>query len=300
MIKVLVTGAAGQVGRDLVDVLLGYTPPGGSETWHPDGRAVHSDEFAVVGLTHHDLDVTDEAAVHRAIRAVQPDVIVHLAAYTAVDQAESDSERCFAVNERGTGYLSDAADSTGAHLVTVSTDYVFDGAGNRPYSESDTTNPLGVYGRSKLAGELRCRPRDTIVRTSWVMGIRGRNVLHVIAQRVAAGEPVRFVNDQIGTPTFSADLARGLATFVRERPSGVWHFANQPATSWYEVAVSAAEACGATRDFVTPITSGELTPAPAARRPSYSALSTEKWVAAGFREPLEWRDGLARFFRDRS
>ena len=297
--KVLVTGAAGQVGRDLLDVLEGQLPPGSASLWQPDGVAIRPDEFAAVGLTHHDLDVTDESAVHRSVKAVRPDVIVHLAAYTAVDKAESDSDTCFAVNERGTGYLSEAAESVGAHFIAVSTDYVFDGTSDRPYLETDPTNPLSVYGRSKLAGERRCRPHDTIVRTSWVMGLRGRNVLHVIADRVASGSPVRFVTDQMGTPTFSADLARGIATFIRKRPGGIWHFANQPATSWYDVAVAAAESCGADREFVTPIATDELSPTPAATRPSYSALSTAKWEQAGFLPPPEWRDGLARFFRDR-
>jgi len=299
VIKVLVTGAAGQVGCDLVDVLSGVTPPGGAPSWQPDGRAIEPGEFSVMGLTHHDLDITDEGAVHRAVAMARPDVIVHLAAYTAVDRAESDAEVCFAVNERGTGYLSDAAHEHSAHLIAVSTDYVFDGRGTVPYLESDQTNPLGVYGTSKLAGERRCRPEDTIVRTSWVMGLRGRNVLHVIAGRVASGEPVRFVTDQVGTPTFSADLARGLVTFARHRPGGVWHFANRPPTSWFDVAVAAATAAGAPEGFVTPIVTSELTPPPAATRPAFSALSTEKWDAAGFDPTPDWRDALQRFFRDR-
>lgn len=299
MIKVLVTGAAGQVGVDLLDVLAGVTPPGGDATWQPDGEAIRPDEFSVMGLTHHDLDITNEAAVHAAVAMVRPDVVVHLAAYTAVDRAESDEDACFAVNARGTGYLSDAAHAAGAHLIAVSTDYVFDGQGSVPYRESDATGPLGVYGRSKLAGEQLCRPEDTIVRTSWVMGVRGKNVLHVIAQRAAAGEPVRFVTDQHGTPTFAADLARGLATFARRRPGGVWHFANRPTTSWFDVATVAARAAGAPDGFVTPIVTSELTPTPAATRPFFSALSTEKWEAAGLAPTPDWHDALQRFFRDR-
>lgn len=299
MIKVLVTGAAGQVGTDLLDVLAGVTPPGGDHAWQPDGLPIGDDEFSVMGLTHHDLDITDESAVHAAVSMVRPDVIIHLAAYTAVDRAESDVEACFAVNEAGTGYLSDAAHANGAHLIAVSTDYVFDGRGTVPYREDDPTSPLGVYGRSKLAGENRCRPNDTIVRTSWVMGLRGKNVLHVIAQRAATGEPVRFVTDQAGTPTFAADLARGLATFARCRPGGVWHFANRPTTTWFDVAVAAARAAGAPEGFVSPIVTTELSPAPAATRPTFSALSTEKWEAAGFAPTPDWHDALLRFFRDR-
>ncbi|MEI8148285.1 MAG: dTDP-4-dehydrorhamnose reductase [Actinomycetes bacterium] len=298
MIKVLVTGAAGQVGHDLLDVLAGLIPPGGDPAFQPDGVVIAPDEFSVMGLTHHDLDVTDATAVHRTVGMVRPDVIIHLAAYTAVDKAESDSETCFAVNETGTGNLSDAAFEIGARLIAVSTDYVYDGRKGEPYVETDTTNPTGVYGRSKLAGELRCRPQDTIIRTSWVMGLRGRNVLHVIADRIARNEPVRFVTDQVGTPTFSADLARALATFARRPLGGIWHIANRGTTSWFTVAEMAAREFGAAEGFVTPIVTTELSPAPAATRPSRSDLSTEKWESAGYAPMPEWTDGLARFARD--
>lgn len=300
MIRVLVTGAAGQVGQDLLDVLAGETPLGGDATFQPDGSVIGPDEFSVMGLTHHDLDITDPDAVQRTVSMVRPDVVVHLAAYTAVDKAESDEESCIAVNALGTGALSDAAHATGAHFVAVSTDYVFDGTKGESYVETDETNPLGVYGRSKLAGEALCRPSDTIVRTSWVMGVRGRNVLHVIGDRVAKGEPVRFVTDQIGTPTFSADLARALVTFARQRPGGIWHIANRGTTSWFEVARAAAELFGAPEGFVTPILTSDLSPTPAATRPARSDLSTAKWEAAGLSPMPEWRDGLARFVRDRS
>ena len=300
MIRVLVTGAAGQVGQDLLDVLAGGTPLGGDPSFQPDGLPIGSDEFAVMGLTHHDLDITDPDAVNRTVAMARPDVIIHLAAYTAVDKAESDEETCIAVNALGTGALSDAAHAVGAHFIAVSTDYVYDGTKQEPYVETDATNPLGVYGRSKLAGEELCRPEDTVVRTSWVMGVRGRNVLHVIGDRVEKGEPVRFVTDQIGTPTFAADLARALIALVRRRPGGVWHLANCGTTSWYEVARSAAELFGAPADFVTPILTSELTPAPAATRPAHSSLSTAKWEAAGFTPMPDWHDGLARFVRDRS
>ncbi len=300
MIKVLVTGAAGQVGQDLMDVLAGITPPGGDVSFQPDGAPVGTDEFSVMGLTHHDLDVTDSQAVHRTVGMVRPDIIIHLAAYTAVDKAESDVETCFAVNEVGTGNLSDAAFEFGARLIAVSTDYVYDGLKGDTYVETDATHPIGVYGRSKLAGELRCRPQDTIVRTSWVIGLRGRNVLHVIADRVARNEPVRFVTDQVGTPTFSADLARTLATFARQPLGGIWHVANRGTTSWFTVAETAARAFGAPEGFVTPIVTKELSPTPAAARPPRSDLSTQKWEAAGFQPMPEWTDALSRFVADRN
>jgi dTDP-4-dehydrorhamnose reductase len=297
--RVLVTGAAGQVGLDFLDVLAGRTPLGGDPSFQPDGQPVSPDEFAVMGLTHHDLDVADADAVLRAVTMARPDVIVHLAAYTAVDKAESDEAACFAVNAEGTGNLSVAAHAVGAHLIAVSTDYVYDGQKGATYVETDATNPLGVYGASKLEGERRCQPDDTIVRTSWVMGVRGRNVLHVIADRAAKGEPVRFVADQTGTPTFSADLARALVTLVRARPGGVWHVANSGTTTWFDVACAMAEEVGAPEGFVTAITTEELSPTPAARRPVRSDLSTAKWVANGWAPLPPWRASLSRFARDR-
>jgi dTDP-4-dehydrorhamnose reductase len=283
-----------------MDVLAGLTPPGGDPSFQPDGVAVGTDEFTVMGLTHHDLDVTDAQAVRRTVGMVRPDVIIHLAAYTAVDKAESDAEACFAVNEEGTGNLSDAAFEFGSRFIAVSTDYVYDGQKGDTYVETDATNPIGVYGRSKLAGELRCRPQDAIIRTSWVMGLRGRNVLHVIADRVGRNEPVRFVTDQEGTPTFSADLARSLVTFARQPLGGIWHVANRGTTSWFSVAETAARLFGAPEGFVTPIVTAELSPTPAAARPARSDLSTQKWESAGFQPMPEWTAALSRFVADRN
>lgn len=292
--RVLVTGAGGQVGRDLLDVLRGAVPPGGDRAFSPDGREVGDDEFDVLGLTHDDLDVGDPVATRRAVATAQPDVIVHLAAYTAVDRAETDVEACFRVNAGATATLSDAAREFGAHLVAVSTDYVFDGRKGAPYVETDAPSPLNVYGASKLAAERACRAEDTLVRTSWVMGVRGRGVVQVIARRARDGETVRFVTDQTGTVTVAADLARALVTLVRERPGGVWHVANQPATTWYDLAVFVGATLGRPDGFVEPITTADLSPAPAARRPARSDLSTDKWVAHGWRALPEWRDGVAR------
>jgi len=295
--RVLVTGAAGQVGVDLLDVLAGRLPAGGDADFQPDGRPVGVDEFDVIGVTHHELDVADDGLVRRVLAAVRPDVVVHLAAYTAVDKAESDEATALAVNGAGTGNLSRAVADLNAHLIAVSSDYVFDGRKGAGYVEDDPTNPLSAYGRSKLAGEQACGPRDTIVRTSWVMGVHGRNVLHVIADRVAKGQPLNFVNDQTGTATFSADLARALATVVRERPGGTWHVANSGVATWHDVASAMATLCGAPDGYVGSITTDQLTPAPAATRPTRSDLVTAKWHARGWQALPAWREGLERFAR---
>jgi dTDP-4-dehydrorhamnose reductase len=296
--RVMVTGAAGQVGVDIVDVLGGVIPPGGDTSFQPDARPVPEGEFEVLGLTRHDLDVTNRDVVLRAVESARPDVIVHLAAYTAVDRAEIEETTCFAVNSVGTESVSLAAKECNAHLISISTDYVFDGNKGGAYVEDDASNPLNVYGASKRAGELLCSSDDTIVRTSWVMGVRGKNVAHVIAERALSGASVRFVNDQTGTVTVASDLARALVTLVRERPGGLWHVANTGTTTWFDVACYIGKLLGRDEAFASAIATAELDPAPLATRPIRSDLSSEKF-AARFSALPDWRDGLTRLIRDR-
>ncbi len=296
--RVLVTGAHGQVGVDLVDYLSGRLPLGGRADFAPDQRPLDDQEFEVVGLSHHELDVSSPEQVERALASARPDVIVHLAAYTAVDRAETEPEAARAVNTDGTGLLSEGAARYGAHLVTVSTDYVFNGRKGSSYVEDDETDPVSVYGLTKRDGEWRCSLADTVVRTSWVMGVRGKNVAHVIADRARSGQGVRFVSDQIGTVTSAADLARTLVAMVRTQPGGVWHVANTGTTTWYEIAAYIGEILGRGADFATPITSDQLSPTPLATRPPRSDLDTTKFAAAYEALP-EWRDALARLVRDR-
>ncbi len=291
--RVLVTGAGGQVGVDLMDVLNGVTPPGGDPTFQPDGRVIRSGEFEALGLTHHELDVTDRDEVSRALAAARPDVVVHLAAYTAVDRAEEDTDRCFEVNEIGTLVMSRGARDVGARLITISTDYVFDGTKGAGYVEYDEAHPLNVYGASKREGELHCSERDTIVRTSWVMGMRGKSVSHVIADRARNGDHVRFVDDQMGTVTAASDLARALVTLVREPPGGIWHIANVGATTWFEVAKYIGTVLGRGEEFATPISTSELSPPPLAIRPERSDLDTEKFSSTWSALP-DWRGALER------
>lgn len=298
--RVLVTGAAGQVGVDLLDVLRGGVPLGGDPDFAPDRERVGSDEFVVLGLTRHDLDLTDREATTRAVITTRPDVIVHLAAYTQVDRAETEPEVCYSVNAGATETLSLVAHEVGAHLIAISTDYVFDGAKGAAYVEDDVANPLNVYGASKRAGELLCSSDDTIVRTSWVMGVRGKNVLHVIAQRALSGETVRFVNDQTGTVTVASDLARSLVALVRSRPGGIWHVANSGTTTWYDIAAFAGSVLGRGDSFATPIATTDLVPTPLAVRPARSDLSTQKWTTAGYLSLPTWQDGVSRLLRDRA
>ena len=292
--RVLVTGASGQVGRDLTDVLGGWTPPGADAGWQPDGEAIGEGEFDVFGATHHELDVSDALSLSRALDAVRPDVIVNLAAWTKVDLAQDHIDEASRANTEAVEIVSKACAKRDIHLITVSTDYVFDGRKGAAYEEGDIPNPLNVYGLTKWQGELRCSPDDTIVRTSWVMAGRGRHVAAVVAERVGQGQPVKFVDDQRGTFTNAADLARALATFVRLQPGGLWHFANSGDVTWCELANEVATLCGAPSGFVEAISTAELSPPQRAQRPARSDLAVSKWRSAGLIDPPQWREALKR------
>ncbi len=286
--RVLITGAYGQVGVDCVDTFNGLIPPGGSSFLPP----VSAGEFDVIGVSHHDLDVSNESMVTRVVEMIRPDAIVHLAAYTAVDKAETDEGTCRAVNVDGTRFLAEAGERVGAHVIAISSDYVFDGRSARAYVEGDERNPLGAYGRSKRDGEDAVSASVSMIRASWVMGSRGKNVVRAVRDRLASGGEVRFVTDQVGTPTMAADLSRVLVEFVRHRPGGIWHVANTGEASWCDVISAEAEILGA--GSVLPITTHELNPAPLATRPAHSALDTGKLHRdMGISMP-HWRDGLQR------
>jgi dTDP-4-dehydrorhamnose reductase len=278
--RLLVTGAGGQLGHDLV---------------------LHATERGddVVGADRAVIDVTDRDAVLGAITSLRPDAVVNCAAWTAVDACESDPDRAFAANAMAVRWIAEACDRVGAHLVTVSTDYVFDGALDRPYHEWDTTHALGVYGRSKLAGEheaLALGAQAAVVRTSWVCGEHGANMVKTIMRLVAGGDDaagrLAFVDDQRGHPTMTADLAPLLRRLALDRRSGIHHVTNQGAVSWFEFAQAVVSALGRDPSVVRPITTAELDPPRPAPRPVNSVLDNAVLRAAGipllrdFREPL--------------
>ena len=292
--RVLLTGAGGQVGRDLRLVLSGEVPPAGSATALMGQPPVSPGEFDVVALDRAALDVTDAVAVRRAILGASPDVVVHLAAYTAVDRAESDPDGSRAVNELGTAHVAEAAAAVDAHLVYLSTDYVFAGDLGRPLVESDPTGPRSVYGSTKLAGELRCCPASSIIRTSWVAGVWNRTVITLAVESAAAARPLRFVSDQVGSPTASADLAAGLVGFIRQRPAGLFHVAGTGGASWSEVIAFAYSRAGGPEGMVTAITTDQLDPPQAATRPRFSVLGSENLAALGMSPLPPWQEGIGR------
>ena len=247
----------------------------------------------VVALGRARLDVTRREAVETVFAEVEPQVVVHCAAYTAVDEAESDRDRAFRVNESGTGHVAEAAQANGAHLVAVSTDFVFDGASERPYRPDDPTGPLSVYGASKWAGELaalQAAPGATLVRTSALFGPGGRDFVDVMLRRGAAGLPLRVVADQITQPTYAPSLAQVLIDLGLERAAGVWHASDVGPVSWHDFAVTILGDAGIDADIV-PVTTEEWA-APAAR-PLYSVLDVSDTERRLGRALPAWRETLS-------
>ncbi|MDQ6839388.1 MAG: dTDP-4-dehydrorhamnose reductase [Actinomycetota bacterium] len=255
--RVLVTGGGGQLATDLVHVLA----------FHP--------QHTVVAPGRGSLDVADRDAVRAAFGEVDPDVVFHTAAWTAVDACESDVDRAFKVNALGTRHVAEGARGNGAHVVYVSTDYVFDGRCERPYTEWDVTAPQSVYGRSKLAGEhelLAQLPGATVVRTAWVCGRHGDNMVKTILRLASKATTLRFVDDQWGCPTFTDDLAGALYEMGVGRRPGVFHVTNQGPTTWYRFATDVVALAGADPAMVLPIRTDELVPPRPAPRPANSVL----------------------------
>jgi dTDP-4-dehydrorhamnose reductase len=221
------------------------------------------------------LDVADRDAVLQAIISNRPTVVVHAAAWTAVDACEADPDRAFRVNALGARNVAEGAALVDAHLVHLSTDYVFDGTASRPYREWDRTNPLSVYGRSKLGGEHEARalrPAATVVRTSWVCGAHGANMVKTVLRLAHDHPELRFVDDQRGCPTFTEDLAGMILRLASARLPGLFHVTNQGETTWYHFARDVLSAAGLDPGRVHPITTAQLQPPRAAPRPANSVL----------------------------
>lgn len=279
--RVLVTGAGGQLGRDVVATCMAA-----------------GDE--VVACDHARLDLADRDAVHGAITATAPDVVIHAGAWTAVDACEGDADRAFLVNALGSRWVADACRRTGAHLVAVSTDYVFDGTKDGPYHEWDDPSPRSVYGRSKLAGERAIAehaPGAAIVRTSWVCGAHGHNMVKTVLG-LRDQPSLAFVDDQRGCPTFTADLAPMLRRLAVERRPGVHHVTNQGATSWFGFVRDVLELVGDDPARVRPIATADLDPPRLAPRPANSVLDNAVLRLGGLPLLPHYRESLDRLLRE--
>lgn len=271
--RVLITGAGGQLGQDLVDVFAGHD---------------------VFGQR---IELTDRDQVVGTITTVNPDVIIHAGAWTAVDACEGDPERAFGVNAMGTRHVVDGARRVGAHVVHVSTDYVFDGTSPEPYREWDRANPLSVYGKSKRAAELEVDEASAIVRTSWVCGARGTNFVKTML-RLAGERPDGWgvVDDQRGAPSFTSDLAGAIRQLALDRRPGLFHLTNQGITTWFGLAREVLELAGLDPNLVRPITSAEFgAPAP---RPANSLLDNAAWRSSGFPLLSDYHEPLERLVKE--
>lgn len=277
--KILITGAAGMLGTDL-------------------RKALRSHELIPTDITGDflKLDITDTCEVARTIRDLSPDVVVHCAAYTDVDGCEREPDKAYRLNALGTWNVASACPKSGSAMIYISTDFVFDGDKGEPYTEYDAVNPLGHYGASKLAGERHVRelcPEHYIVRTAWLYGEHGKNFPFSILNAAKAGKELKVVSDQIGSPTFTADLAKIIGEFPGGRLYGTYHVTNKGSCSWHEFATKILALAGMADIEIKPITSDKW-PTPT-RRPKYSVLRHYALELQGRDNIRPWEDALQDF-----
>lgn len=272
-LRIMVTGADGQVGSEL---------------------AAHLSDHEVVAFDREGCDLADRDALEKVVGDLVPHAVINCAAWTDVDGCEADVERALLINALGPRHLAVACARVKAHLVHVSTDYVFSGEKDGPYDEWDIPSPLSVYGRSKLGGEVEVAHHAgswAVARTSWMFGRRGSNFVDTIIARARQGGALRVVTDQRGCPTYAPDFAGALARLAVERHVGVFHVTNQGACTWHELARAALELAGLDPAAVGNTTGAELgRPAP---RPTNSVLAGSAWAAAGLPVLRPWQEALA-------
>ncbi len=274
--KVLVTGAEGQLGTDLVLLL-------------------HLSGYEVFGMGKSKLDITNENQVNSLVSQIMPDVIIHCAAYTNVDKSESQPDLAFQINGIGTRNIAIAAETIKAKLVYISTDYVFDGKSNTPYHEFSQVSPINVYGNSKLAGENFVRDFHSkyfIVRTSWVFGMNGNNFVKTMLKLSKGMEQVMVVNDQVGCPTYTMDLSKCIVQLIETNKFGTYHVSNAGSCSWFEFAQEVFRQTNITINL-KPCTSEEFQrPAP---RPHYSVMDDLGLRINNFVTLPHWKNALNQF-----
>ena len=280
--KVLVTGVKGQLGHDVVNELV---------------KRGHE----AIGVDIAEMDITDESSVEEVIESVRPEAVIHCAAWTAVDAAEENEEKVRAVNAAGTRYIAEACRDTGAKMMYISTDYVFDGQGTQPWQpDCKDYKPLNVYGKTKLEGELAVA--DTldnyfIVRIAWVFGVNGNNFIKTMLKVGRTHDTVRVVNDQIGTPTYTYDLSRLLVDMIETDKYGYYHATNEGGyISWYDFAVEIYKQAGYSTKVI-PVTTEEYGLSKA-KRPYNSRLDKSKLTENGFKPLPTWQDALARYLKE--
>lgn len=274
--KVLVTGVRGQLGYDVVNELK---------------KRNHE----AVGVDINEMDITDSDSVERVITKEKPDAVIHCAAYTAVDAAEENKELCMRVNAEGTENIAKACKKIDAKMIYISTDYVFDGEGERPWEPEDERAPLNVYGLSKYEGELAVEKyleKYFIVRIAWVFGVNGNNFIKTMLKLGKTKDEISVVNDQIGSPTYTYDLARLLVDMAESNKYGKYHATNEGLCTWYEFACEIFKQANI-EVKVKPVTS-DMFPSKA-KRPHNSRMEKIKLDENGFTRLPDWKDALSRY-----
>ena len=274
--RVLITGGLGLLGKEIARVF--------------DGSA------GIRTTDREEWDVTDPGACRREVDGFRPDVVIHCAAWTAVDRAESEAEAARLLNVEGTRNVARACRERGVLMVTFGTDYIFDGTSTRPYREDDPANPLSVYGKTKWAAEEALREEGgdhLLVRTQWMFGSAGRNFIATILERARRGETLHVASDQVGCPTFSRDLAGAVRVLLEVGARGTVHFSSEGETSWFGLARHVLERCGLPAALVSPARTRDLPyPAP---RPAYGVLSKEKYRAVTGVSPRSWEEAVGEY-----
>lgn len=278
--KVLVTGVGGQLGHDVV-------------------RELEQRGHEVTGVGREEMDITDAEKVRKIIRDCVPDSVIHCSGYKAVDRAEDEADQCLKVNVEGTKNIAEICAELDCKMIYISTDFVFSGEGERPWETDDAAGPISVYGRTKYEGEDEVKSRLDkffIVRISWVFGKNGNNFVKTMLRIGQENGAVKVVDDQIGSPTYTRDMAVLLADMVQTEKYGVYHASNEGFCSWYDFAKEIFRLAGMDDVSVTPITSDQF-PAKA-KRPFNSRMSKEKLVKEGFNKLPSWQDALKRYLQE--
>ena len=277
--KVFVTGVKGQLGYDVVNEL--------------EKRGLEA-----IGVDIQEMDITDADSVNQVIGAAAPDAVIHCAAYTAVDAAEDNVEICRKVNADGTQNIANMCRKLDIPMIYISTDYVFDGQGERPWLPEDERAPLNVYGQTKYEGDLAVQntlDKYFIVRIAWVFGVNGKNFIKTMLNLGKTRDHLTVMNDQFGSPTYTYDLARLLVDMIQTDKYGIYHATNEGICTWYEFACEIFRQAGITVD-VTPVSADQY-PAKA-KRPSNSRMSKDKLEENGFERLPSWQDALGRYLKE--
>lgn len=274
--KVFVTGVKGQLGYDVV-------------------KELESRGMEAVGVDIDEMDITDADSVDKVIKAAAPDAVIHCAAYTAVDAAEDNEELCRKVNADGPKNIAKVCKELDIKMIQISTDYVFNGQGERPWEPDDEADPQSVYGQTKYEGELAVKElldKYFIVRIAWVFGVNGKNFVKTMLNLAKTRDTLTVVNDQFGSPTYTEDLAKLLVDMVQSDKYGIYHATNEGICSWYEFACAIFKEAGIEMT-VLPVSSAEY--AAKAKRPANSRMSKEKLTENGFEKLPTWQDALKRY-----